>query len=63
MASSLSRASSREGSTMERGLGAESNSDLLGLVKAGRRWTKDGEGTGGETETERGEGVFFRSRS
>lgn len=62
MASSVSRASSREGSTMERGLGA-SNSDLLGLVKVGRRGTKDGEGTGGERETERGEGVFFRSKS
>lgn len=55
MASSLSRASSREGSVMGGLLGSASANGLLGLLKAGR-------GGSEEEEDDGGEGVF-RSRS
>lgn len=61
MASSLSRASSREGSVMGRLLGSESGNGLLVLLKAGRGGSDEEEDDGGETETGMGDGVF-RSR-
>lgn len=70
MANSLSRASSREGSATGRGLelwaaGADSVSCLLGQLKASSGGTTTGatgdvEDEGGDRETGRGEGVFFR---